>query len=151
MNPKEANPAEILLVEDSPADIMLIREIFEEGRILANLHVVEDGQAAIDYLRRSKGYENAVTPDLILLDLNLPKKGGIEVLKEVKADVDLRRIPVVMLTTSDNESDVLKSYNQYVNSYITKPIDYEQFMAVVRALEDFWFSIVRLPNTNPPE
>lgn len=150
MNPNQAKPAEILLVEDSPADIMLTREIFEESKILANLHVVQDGQAAIEYLRRAKGYENAITPDLILLDLNLPKKSGIEVLEEIKKDADLRRIPVVMLTTSDDEADVRKSYDQYANSYITKPIDFEQFMDVVKALEDFWFSIVRLPGRNPP-
>jgi CheY-like chemotaxis protein len=146
-----ARPAEILLVEDSPADIVLTREIFEESRIMANLHVVEDGQSAMDFLHRAAGYENAITPDLILLDLNLPKKGGIEVLQEIKDDPDLRRIPVVMLTTSDDERDVLKSYNRYANSYITKPIDFEQFTQVVRALEDFWFSIVRLPSRNPPE
>lgn len=151
MNPKSLKPAEILLVEDSPADIMLTREIFEESRILANLHVVEDGAAALDYLRRAEGYENAVMPDLILLDLNLPKKSGIEVLEEIKEHEELRRIPVVMLTTSDDEGDVLQSYNRYANSYITKPIDFAQFTQVVRALEDFWFSIVRLPTRHPPE
>lgn len=151
MSPKTLKPAEILLVEDSPADIVLTQEIFEESRVLANLHVVEDGAAAMDYLLRAKGYENAVTPDLILLDLNLPKKSGIEVLEEIKEHEELRRIPVVMLTTSDDEADVLRSYDRYANSYITKPIDFEQFTEVVQALEDFWFSVVRLPTRHPPE
>jgi CheY-like chemotaxis protein len=149
MNAHQARPAEILLVEDSPADILLTREIFEESKILATLHVVEDGQAALEYLQRAKGREDAVVPDLILLDLNLPKKGGIEVLQEIKADPDLRRVPVVMLTTSEDEVDVLESYDRHANSYITKPIDFEQFTQVVRTLEDFWFSIVRLPSRNP--
>lgn len=149
MNAQQARPADILLVEDSPADILLTREIFEESKILANLHVVEDGQAALDYLRRAKQGDDAVVPDLILLDLNLPKKGGIEVLSEIKSDPELRRVPVVMLTTSDDEVDVLESYDRHANSYITKPIDFEQFSQVVRTLEDFWFSVVRLPDRNP--
>lgn len=146
MTPSDANPAEILLVEDSPADITLVEEIFEESRISSRLHVVQDGQAAIDHLRRAAGYEAAVRPDLILLDLNLPKMGGAEVLVEIKNDPALRRIPVVMLTTSDEEADVLRSYDQHANSYVIKPIGYEQFMQVVRTLEDFWFSTVRLPS-----
>ena len=148
MNVHQARPAEILLVEDSPADILLTREGFEESKILANLHVVEDGQAALDYLQRAKERDDTVVPDLILLDLNLPKKGGIEVLQVIKSDQELRRLPVVMLTTSDDEVDVLESYDSHANSYITKPIDFEQFTQVVRTLEDFWFSIVRLPARN---
>lgn len=148
MNVHQARPAEILLVEDSPADILLTREGFEESKILANLHVVEDGQAALDYLQRAKERDDTVVPDLILLDLNLPKKGGIEVLQVIKSDPELRRLPVVMLTTSDYEVDVLESYDSHANSYITKPIDFEQFTQVVRTLEDFWFSIVRLPARN---
>ena len=148
MNVHQARPAEILLVEDSPADILLTREGFEESKILANLHVVEDGQAALDYLQRAKERDDTVVPDLILLDLNLPKKGGIEVLQVIKSDPELRRLPVVMLTTSDDEVDVLESYDSHANSYITKPIDFEQFTQVVRTLEDFWFSIVRLPARN---
>lgn len=151
MNTDGARPAEILLVEDSPADIVLTREIFAESRILANLHVVEDGQAALDFLRRAKGFEDALRPDLILLDLNLPKKNGIEVLREIKDDPELRAIPVVMLTTSNDELDVLASYDRYANSYITKPIDFEQFTQVVHTLEDFWFSVVRLPKRRSPE
>lgn len=146
MSPHRARPVEILLVEDSPADIVLIQELFEESRILASIHVVEDGETAIAYLRRSEGFEDAVRPDLVLLDLNLPKKNGTEVLKVVKGSPGLRRIPVVVLTTSDEEADVLRSYDLHANSYITKPVDFDQFHDVVRSIEDFWFSIVRLPD-----
>ncbi|MDZ7802209.1 MAG: response regulator [Trueperaceae bacterium] len=150
MSSTASRPAEILLVEDSPADITLVEEIFEESRIPCTLHVVQDGQAAMDHLRRAPGYENAVQPDLVLLDLNLPKMGGAEVLVEIKNDPELRRIPVVVLTTSDQEADVLRSYDQHANSYIIKPIGYEQFMQVVHTLEDFWFSTVRLPSRDGP-
>ena len=137
--------AQILLVEDSPADIVLTREVLEESRILMNLEVVEDGQAALDHLARSTVDESIPKPDLILLDLNLPKRNGFEVLEEIKTDPDLRRIPVVVLTTSDEEADVLESYNLHANGYITKPIDFEQFHGMIRAIEDFWFGVVRLP------
>lgn len=146
MNPTQPQIAQILLVEDSPADIALTREILAESRVLANLEVVEDGQAALDYLAKAKTDEAIPTPDLILLDLNLPKRNGFEVLEEIKSDPYLRRIPVVVLTTSDEEADVLESYDLHANSYITKPIDFQQFHGMIRTFEDFWFSVVRLPD-----
>ena len=149
MNPHQQQLAQILLVEDSPADIVLTKEVLAESRVLANLVVVEDGQAALDHLARAKTQEGVPLPDLILLDLNLPKRNGFEVLGEIKTDPDLRSIPVVVLTTSDEEADVLESYDLHANSYITKPIDFEQFHGMIRAIEDFWFSVVRLPKRGP--
>ncbi len=136
---------DILLVEDNPGDADLAREALEGSKINNRLFVVEDGEAAMDYLHKSNGNPSYPRPDLILLDLNHPKKDGREVLASIKAHQDLKRIPVVILTTSDAEEDILKSYNLHANCYITKPIDLTQFVKVVRSIEDFWFSIVVLP------
>jgi len=138
-------PVEILLVEDNPADVRLMKEGLKDAKMRNNLHVVEDGVDAMAYLRREGKYSNAVSPDIILLDLNLPKKSGIEVLQEVKGDENLKKIPVVILTTSKAEEDIVKSYNLHANCYITKPVDLDQFMKVVKATEDFWLTIVKLP------
>jgi CheY-like chemotaxis protein len=137
--------AEILLVEDNPGDARLTRETWKESKLLNHLSVVADGVEAMAFLRREGKYVNAAHPDLILLDLNLPKKDGREVLAEIKADEQLRRIPVVVLTTSNAEQDILKTYELHANCYITKPVDLEQFSAVVKALTEFWFTIVKLP------
>ena len=136
---------EILLVEDSPGDIRLTQEAFKEGKLVNRLHVVQDGEAAMAFLRQEGAYAQTIRPDLILLDLNLPKKDGREVLAEIKADGALRRIPVVVLTTSRAEQDVLKVYDLHANCYITKPVDLDQFLKVVQSVEDFWLTIVRLP------
>lgn len=136
---------EILLVEDNPGDVRLTEEALKEGKVVNRLNVVQDGVEALAYLRKEGEYASAETPDLILLDLNLPKKDGREVLAEVKEDPDLRMIPVVVLTTSRDEQDILKSYDLHANCYITKPVDFEQFIGVVRAIEDFWLSVVKLP------
>ncbi len=138
-------PVEILLVEDNPADVRLMKEGLKDAKMRNNLHVVEDGVDAMAYLRREGKYSDAVSPDIILLDLNLPKKSGIEVLQEVKGDDNLKKIPVVILTTSKAEEDIAKSYNLHANCYITKPVDLEQFMKVVKTTEDFWLTIVKLP------
>jgi CheY-like chemotaxis protein len=136
---------EILLVEDNPGDVDLAREALATGKVRNTLQVVGDGIAAMDYLRHQGKYAKAPRPDLILLDLNMPKKDGREVLAEVKADPDLKRIPVVILTTSKAEEDILKTYNLHANCFITKPIDLHQFIKVVQAIEDFWLTIVKLP------
>jgi len=138
-------PIEILLVEDNPGDVRLTREALHEGKVWNNLSVAGDGVAAMRFLRREDGRANAPRPDLILLDLNLPKKDGRQVLEEIKVDPELRRIPVVVLTTSKAEEDVLRSYNLHANCYVTKPVDLEQFMSVVASIEDFWLCIVKLP------
>jgi CheY-like chemotaxis protein len=138
-------PIEILLVEDNPGDVRLTLEALKEGKVLNKLHVVKDGVEAIEFLNRQKKFSKAVRPDLILLDLNLPKKDGREVLAEIKNDPNLRRIPVVVLTTSKSEQDILESYDQHANCYITKPVDLNQFMEVIRSIEDFWLTIVNLP------
>lgn len=138
-------PVEILLVEDNPADVRLMKEGLRDAKMRNNLHVVEDGVDAMAYLRREGNYSDAVSPDIILLDLNLPKKSGIEVLQEVKGDEKLKKIPVVILTTSKSEEDIVKSYNLHANCYITKPVDLDQFMKVVKTTEDFWLTIVKLP------
>ena len=138
-------PIEILLVEDSPADVRLTVEAFAEAKFHSLLHVVEDGVEAIEFLCQRGQYADKSRPDLVLLDLNLPKKDGREVLAEVKESPDLKRIPVVVLTTSDAEQDILKSYNLYANCYITKPVDFDKFIDVIRTIEDFWLSVVRLP------
>lgn len=145
MNPHYTRPIEILLVEDSPADAGLAVEALKAAKIANNLTVVEDGEEATDLLYRRGRYAQAPRPDLILLDLNLPRKDGREVLKEIKADPSLRRIPVVVLTTSRDEQDVMRSYESFANCYITKPVDFEQFMAVVRSVEGFWLTVVTLP------
>lgn len=140
-----AKPIEILLVEDNPGDVRLTREAFKEGKVLNNLSVVEDGAEAMAFLRQQGKYADAPRPDLILLDLNLPKKDGREVLPEIKGDTNLKRIPVVVLTTSKAEQDILKTYNLHANCYVTKPVDLEQFISVVRFVQHFWLSIVKLP------
>lgn len=136
---------EMLLVEDNPGDARLAMEALKDAKVHNNLHWVQDGVEAMDFLRRKGNYSDAPRPDVILLDLNLPKKDGREVLADVKADEDLRRIPVVILTISDAEEDVIKTYNLHANCYIRKPIDLDQFVAVVKAIEDFWLTIVKLP------
>lgn len=140
-----SRPVDILLVEDSPADVRLTREALAEGKIRNTLSVVADGMEAMDFLRRRNGFSAAPRPDLILLDLNLPRKDGREVLGEVKADPDLRRIPVVVLTTSGAEEDILRSYNLHANCYITKPMDLDKFFSVIKAIDDFWLTVVKLP------
>ena len=141
------NAIEILLVEDNPGDVRLTREALRDGKVQNRLSVVPDGVEAMAFLRREGAYANAPRPDLILLDLNLPRKNGREVLAEVKSDPDLLRIPVIVLTTSGDDQDVLRAYEYHANCYITKPVDLEQFLAVVRSIEQFWFTIVRLPPT----
>jgi CheY-like chemotaxis protein len=143
---RATEPLDILLVEDNPGDIQLTRIALEEGKICVNLSVVEDGEAALQFLHRQGIYTSAPHPDVILLDLNLPRKNGHEVLAEIKADPSLRRIPVVILTTSQAEEDVLKAYNQAANCYITKPVDFNQFIKIVQSIENFWFTIVKLPS-----
>jgi CheY-like chemotaxis protein len=145
-SPHQVEPVEILLVEDNPGDADLAREALESGKVLVALHVVVDGVEAIDFLRQRAAFTDAPRPDLILLDLNLPRKDGREVLAEIKSDVNLKRIPVVVLTTSKAEEDILRTYNLHANCYITKPIDLEQFMKVIRSIEDFWLTVVKLPN-----
>ena len=145
MTERSGIPLEILLVEDSPGDVRLTREAFKEGKVLNNLHVVKDGVEAIAFLRREGQYTRAVRPDLILLDLNLPRKNGTEVLAEIKEDPDLKRIPVVILTVSQAEEDIIKTYNLHANCYVHKPVELNQFIEVVKAIEDFWLVIVRLP------
>lgn len=140
-----ARAVEILLVEDNPGDVRLTLEALRENRLHNNLHVVEDGEEAMAFLRRESGYADVPRPDLILLDLNLPKKDGREVLAEIKEDPNLKRIPVVILTTSLAEEDVFSMYDLYANCYVTKPVDLEQFIKVVRTIEEFWVTIVKLP------
>ncbi len=138
-------PIQILLVEDNPGDVRLTREVLKEGRINNTLNVVEDGVEALAFLRHEGAYADAKRQDLVLLDLNLPKKEGREVLAEMKADPVLRRIPVIILTTSSAELDILDAYDLHANCYIPKPVDLDQFTTVVRSIEDFWLSIVKLP------
>jgi two-component system, chemotaxis family, response regulator Rcp1 len=136
---------EILLVEDNPGDVRLTREALRTGKVPSNLRTVSDGLEALAYLRKEGPYQEAPLPDLILLDLNLPRKDGREVLSEIKQDPELRRIPVVVMTTSQAEQDILKSYDLYANCYVTKPPDFARLVAVVRAIEDFWLSVAKLP------
>ncbi len=138
-------PIEILLVEDNPGDVRLTIEALKEGKVLNNLNVVEDGVEAINYLRKVGKYADKLRPDLILLDLNLPKKDGREVLAEIKEDPNLKRIPVVVLTTSNAEQDIIKSYDKHANCYITKPVDLNQFIEVIKSIENFWLTIAILP------
>ncbi|MYS79900.1 response regulator [Embleya scabrispora] len=140
-----AGAIEVLLVEDDPGDVLMTREAFEDNKVRNTLHVVSDGVEAVAFLRREGKYADAPRPDLILLDLNLPRKDGREVLEEIKADEDLRRIPVVVLTTSEAEEDVLRSYHLHANAYVTKPVDFEQFINVVRHIDEFFVSVVKLP------
>jgi CheY-like chemotaxis protein len=136
---------QVLMMEDNPDDVDLTREALMDAKVYCNLHVVPDGLAGMAFLRREGEYAQAPRPDLILLDLNMPRKDGREVLAEVKADENLRRIPVVVLTTSSAEEDIFKAYNNYVNCYITKPVDFNQFIKVVKTIEDFWFTVVSIP------
>jgi CheY-like chemotaxis protein len=135
----------ILLVEDSPDDVYFTEEAFAQSKIKNRLHVVEDGVEALMFLRKEGEFQNSIRPDLILLDLNLPKKSGREVLKEIREDSNLTDIPVVVLTTSNDERDVLKSYKLHANCYITKPVDFNKFIEIVNSIESFWFGVVTLP------
>ncbi|MEH2368563.1 response regulator [Nostoc sp.] len=138
-------PIEVLLVEDNPGDVQLTRIALEDSQISIHLNVVEDGVEAMAFLRKQGKYANLANPDIILLDFNLPKKDGREVLAEIKGDENLKRIPVVVLTTSQAEEDILKAYNLFANCYITKPVDFDQFVKIVQSIENFWFAIVKLP------
>jgi two-component system, chemotaxis family, response regulator Rcp1 len=141
------NPAiNILLVEDNPGDVRLTLEAFKEGKVSNDVDVVTDGVEALAYLRQQGQYAEVPRPDVILLDLNLPKKDGYEVLAEIKQDPDLKRIPVVILTTSEAERDILQTYYMHANCYITKPVDLNQFITVVKSIETFWLNVVKLPN-----
>jgi CheY-like chemotaxis protein len=147
MNPVDRpDPIEVLLVEDDPGDVLLIREAFEDNKVANRLHVVADGVEALDFMRRQGVHAEAPRPDLVLLDLNLPRKDGREVLAEVKRDEALRTIPVVVLTTSQAEEDVLRSYDLHANAYVTKPVDFDRFIGVVRQIDQFFVSVVKLPN-----
>ena len=138
-------PIDILLVEDNPGDVMLVEEVLSDSKVRNRLHVVSDGEQAMEFVRRQGKHAGAPRPDLILLDLNLPKKSGREVLREVKTHPDLKTIPVVVLTSSKSDDDVVNSYELHANAYILKPVDFHQFMKVMRAIEDFWFVTVKLP------
>jgi len=143
---KGSRPVEILLVEDNPGDERLTREALKEGKVYSNLHWAKDGVEAMEFLRRTGRFANAIRPDIILLDLNLPKKDGREVLEEIKRDPQLKCIPVVILTTSKAEEDVLKTYTLHANCYVTKPVDLEQFIKVVQSIDNFWLTVVTLPD-----
>ena len=143
---KASAPVEILLVEDNPGDVRLTKEALKEGKVYSNLHWAKDGVEALEFLRRQGKFADVPRPDIILLDLNLPKKDGREVLSEIKNDENLKRIPVVILTTSKAEEDVLRSYQLHANCYVTKPVDLEKFIVVVQSIDMFWLSVVTLPN-----
>ena len=138
-------PIEILLVEDSPGDVRLTQEVLQEGKVMNNLHVVKNGEEALEFVHRKNGHGEAPRPDMILLDLNLPRKSGQDVLKEIKNDKDLRRIPVVVLTTSKNSEDVAAVYDLNANCYVVKPLDLDQFVQVIESIDNFWLSVVTLP------
>jgi len=142
---ENAKEIQILLVEDNPGDVRLTVEALKDGKIHNHLNVASDGEEALAFLRRQGQYAHAPRPDLILLDLNLPKKDGREVLKEIKQEKNLKRIPVVILTTSTAEKDIIKTYDLHANCYINKPVDFDQFTSVVKSIEDFWFTVVKLP------
>jgi two-component system, chemotaxis family, response regulator Rcp1 len=145
MAQRQGRPVEVLLVEDNPGDVRLTQEALKDGRVLVNLTVANDGVEAMDILRRTGRHATKARPDLILLDLNLPKKNGREVLEAIKADEDLKRIPVIVMTTSRAEQDIYKAYNLNANCYVTKPVDLDEFLNVVRSIEDFWLTVVTLP------
>jgi len=149
MSARGGDAIEVLLVEDNPGDVRLTREALRDGKVRNNLSVAPDGVEALAFLRREGKYADAPRPDVILLDLNLPKKDGREVLEEVKADPSLRNIPVVILTSSDAERDIAQAYALHANCYVTKPVDLDQFIHVVKSIEDFWFTIVKLPQEPP--
>ena len=138
-------PIEVLLVEDDPGDVLMTREAFADYKIANNLSVVTNGEDAIAYMRKEGQFADVTTPDLVLLDLNLPRRNGREVLLEIKADPDLRRVPVVILTTSEADEDVAAAYDLHANAYVRKPVDFEQFVTAVRAIDDFFITVVRLP------
>ena len=142
----DATPIEVLLVEDSPGDVRLTREAFKDAKVHINLHVASDGAEAMDFLNHNGKHCNAPRPDLILLDLNLPKKDGREVLEEIKESATLKSIPVVILTTSASDTDILRSYRLHANCYITKPVGLEGFLTVVKSIDNFWLSVVKLPH-----
>ncbi len=142
---KKTRPVNILLIEDNPGDVRLAQEAFKEGKLEVNLDVVMDGIEALLFLNNKPPYQDSNRPDLILLDLNLPKKDGREVLGEIKEDINLRRIPVVILTTSNAEQDVIHSYNLHVNCYINKPVDFDRFFEIIKKIEDFWLNTAILP------
>ena len=142
---EEIEMIEILMVEDNPGDVRLTKEALAEYKIRNQLHVVEDGVEALKFLKREGEYHDAPTPDLIFLDLNLPKKDGREVLEEIKADPQLKRLPVIVLTSSSAEEDILRSYDLHANAYVTKPVRLQEFVDAVRAIEDFWLSVVKFP------
>jgi two-component system, chemotaxis family, response regulator Rcp1 len=147
MNPDSfGNPVRILVVDDDPVDVRLMLEALRESKVLAIMDTVNDGMEAMAYLRREGQYSRAIRPDLVLLDLNMPKKDGREVLGEIKVDPDLRRIPVVILTTSNADRDIIQTYDMGANAYVVKPVDLDQLVTIVKKIEDFWFSIVRLPS-----
>lgn len=141
------NPVKILLVEDNPGDIRLTKEALREGKVYNEMHVATDGLEALAFLRQKGQYANAPRPDVVLLDLNLPLMNGVEVLAEIKADPHLKRIPVIVLTTSEDERDILKSYDLHANAYVTKPVDLERFIEIIEQIEGFWLTIVKLPPT----
>jgi len=145
LEPEVGFPIEVLLVEDDPGDVLMTREAFAEHRLRNRLSVVSDGDEALSYLRREGVYEDAPRPDLILLDLNLPRRDGRQVLEEIKSDPELRQIPVVVLTTSQADEDILRSYQLHANAYVTKPVDFERFVGVVKQIDDFFVSVVKLP------
>ena len=136
---------EILLVEDNPGDARLILDAFKDGRVKNNLHIVDDGEEATDFLFKRNQYQNAPRPDLIILDLNLPKKSGLEVLADIKVDENLKSIPVIILTSSNSEEDVIRSYNLHANCYLAKQMDLNKFFELVKSIEDFWLTLVKLP------
>jgi len=142
---RSAEPIDVLLVEDNPGDVRLTEEAFAEAKINNHLHVVRDGESALDFVYRRGEYESAPTPDLVLLDLNLPKIDGTEVLKEIKTDDALKRIPVIVLTSSSAEEDIVESYERHSNAYLTKPVDPDEFVELVQSFEEFWFTLVKLP------
>jgi len=145
MTGTQAEPVEILLAEDNPGDAKLTRKALEQGNIINNLHVVTDGVEALEYLRQEGEYADKPRPDLMLLDLNMPRKDGREVLEAIKTDADLRRIPVVVMTSSEAEEDIVQSYDLHANAYLTKPIDFDGFLDVVGSIEEFWLSVVKMP------
>ncbi len=145
-NNLSAKSIEILLVEDSPADVLIAREALHEAKIINTIHVAEDGEEAMDFLHKRGKFASVPRPDLILLDLNLPRKNGREVLEEIKANPDLKSIPVVVLTTSSAEEDILRSYNLHANCYVVKPVEFNNFVKAVQSIRHFWFSVVSLPH-----
>ena len=149
-NPEKLEVIDVLLVEDDPGDVLLIREAFEDNKVHNRLHVVPDGVEALTFLRQEGEHADAPRPDLVLLDLNLPRKDGREVLAEVKGDESLQHIPVVVLTTSKAEEDVLRSYKLHANAYVTKPVDFNRFIEVVRQIDEFFVTVVKLPGHRPP-